>query len=617
MTSSRLPLAQHCDMTIDWFEISYTVIGGLGVFLYGMKGLSESLEALASDYIRRAIGWLTNNRFLAVLVGFVVTGIIQSSSVTTVMAIGFVNAGLMTLTQSIGVVLGANVGTTVTGWILALKIGKYGLLFLAIGLVPFFFLKDYRWRNSGKILIALGLIFLGLNFMSGGFTPLTKDPEFAKSLTFFAADSLPSVLACMAIGCILTFIVQSSSAMLGVTIALATTAAQGSQPVIGLETAVALVIGQNVGTTITAQLAAIGGNVVAKRTALSHSVFNVVGAIAMVPLFVPYIKFIEHAVGPAFDSLSFMYKSQAKQEQFAIIGFEIAAAHTLFNIINVAVFLPFVDHLARLVTWLLPDTGARSRNGLKLLGPLSQISPELAIKEADGQVRQLGIVTAKVLTDTQRYISGEQDDLELRQQILDAEDRGDEIQKDVTVFLTTVLQMQVSPNQSRRAYALIRLADELESIGDYCKAISTYKQKMFREDSKFPASANDEMRTLLSDVIEFFNQSMLVVSNGNLERLHVLLEQAETLRDQANQIRAAHLDRVCSGECQPLAGMAFSDMVVAIRRIKNHTVNLLETMINGEEVAGISLEELDVASGDDAHKLSVGLRPPRSSETSN
>jgi len=597
-------------MTINWFEVTYTVIGGLGVFLYGMKGLGESLEAIASDYIRNVIGWLTNNRLLAVLVGFVVTGIIQSSSVTTVMVIGFVNAGLMTLAQSIGVVLGANVGTTVTGWILALKIGKYGLVFLGIGIVPFFFMKGTVPRNIGKILIALGLIFLGLNFMSGGFAPLTKDPGFADSLTFFAADNAVSVIACMCIGCILTVVVQSSSAMLGVTIALATTASEGHPPVIGLQTAIALVLGQNVGTTITAQLAAIGGNVAAKRTAMSHTLFNVIGAAVMIPLFRPYITFIEHFIGPAFDSLSFLYKTEAAQAEYALVGFEIAAAHTTFNVLNVLLFLPFVGQLASVVTWMLPDRDVGARRRLQLLGPISQISPELALEEAAGQVRQLAQFTEAMLVDAQSYLAGTSDDAALRKKINEAEDEGDERQKEVTVFLTTLLQVQVTPKQSNRAYTLIRLADEIESVGDYAKALTNYRYRMFRERESLTEGANRDMQAFLHEVSDFFGETAQAVQDSSPSRLRELLERAEALRARANGIRTVHLQRICEGECAPGVSMTFSDIVVAIRRIKNHAVNMIEAVVGYEVELGEELAQLDVASGDGARSLKASLPPP-------
>lgn len=597
-------------MAIDWFEVSYTVIGGLGVFLYGMKGLGESLEALASDYIRKAIGWLTNNRLLAVLVGFVVTGIVQSSSVTTVMAIGFVNAGLMTLTQSIGVVLGANVGTTVTGWILALKVGKYGLAFLALGLVPFFFMKNVVWRSSGKILIALGLIFLGLNFMSGGFTPLTKDPAFAESLSFFAADNMLSVLACATVGCLLTFVVQSSSAMLGVTIALATTAAEGQAPVIGLDTAVALVLGQNVGTTITAQLASIGGNAAAKRTAMAHTLFNVLGALLVIPLFRPYLYFIEELVAPAFHSFAFLFQVEAQQSEYAIVGFEIAAAHTVFNVVAVVIFLPFVDQLARLVTWMVPDSATRTRKGLRILGNPYQISPELALEEAEGQIRKMAAMTQELLAETRRYLELNEDNPHLRQEIDAHEELGDDIQKEITVFVTTVLQRQVTPSQSRRGYVLIRLADEIESIGDYCKALAKYQIRLFREHEHFSRSAAKELRGLMDLAVEFFAASVEAVGAGRVSQLGPLIDRAHALRDRANEIRLAHLDRVRTGDCEPLAGMTFSDMVVAIRRIKNHTVNMLETMVPSSPGLAETLGETDVASGDDAARLHESLRSP-------
>ncbi|MCA8944855.1 MAG: Na/Pi cotransporter family protein, partial [Planctomycetes bacterium] len=263
----------------DWFTLAYTVVGGLGIFLFGMKLLSESLQALASDFIRKLIGWLTNNRAVAMGVGVLLTVIVQSSSVTTVMLVGFINAGLMTLTQAVGVILGANIGTTITGWIIAFKVGKYGLLLVGAGFVPFFFMKSIRWKSIGKVLIALGMVFLGLQFMSGGFKPLSKTNDFQSMLVWFQADSMLSVLACVALGCLLTFIVQSSSAMLAITMSLA---AAGQ---IDYQTAAALVLGENIGTTITMHLAAIGGTIDAKRASYAHIMFNVIGVSVMVIIF--------------------------------------------------------------------------------------------------------------------------------------------------------------------------------------------------------------------------------------------------------------------------------------------------------------------------------------------
>ena len=594
-------------MDINWFELAYKVIGGLGVFLFGMRSLSESLQALASDFLRKVIGWLTANRFLAVTVGLPVTMIIQSSSVTTVMVVGFVNAGLMSLAQAIGVVLGANIGTTITGWIIALKIGKYGLLFIALGLVPFFFLKSYKWRNIGKIAIALGFIFLGLQFMSGGFKVLTKAPDFAAALTMFAAKSYPSVLACVGVGCVLTFIVQSSSAMLGITIALATSAEPGQQPVIGLATAVALVLGENIGTTVTAQLASIGGNINAKRTADVHTIFNVLGVVVMTLIFQPYMVFIENVIGPSFDSLGALFKNMGSGEH-AVIGFQIAAAHSIFNVINVLLFLPFVDQLAKLATRLRKDKGKPKQN-LKLLGPIVRISPELALKQADGQVRLLGSVTDDMLCKTQAYVKLNHDDAEQLTAIDHSEDVTDNMQQEVTIFLTTLLQMSISRPQATRGYSLIRISDEIESVGDYAKRLAHYKQRLLREEKSLSEAACEELDSLMTGTLELFRKALAYTSDEGQLTVEELAEEAELLRQQADNIRTAHLERVTAGTCEPLAGLTFSDMIVSLRRIKNHTVNMLEAKESRwddhlEEVASLILP-----ADDSSARLST--RPPK------
>lgn len=582
-------------MNISWFELGYTVIGGLCVFLFGMKALSESLQALASDFIRKVIGWLTTNPLLAVAVGAVVTLFIQSSSVTTVMVVGFVNAGLMSLVQAVGVILGANVGTTITGWIVALKIGKYGLAFLGAGLVPFFFLKDVRLKSLGKVSIALGFIFLGLDFMSNGFKPLTKEPDFAAALTWFSADSLGSVLACVAVGCALTFVVQSSSAMLAITIALATTASSGGHPVIGLSTAVALVLGENIGTTITAQLASIGGNIHARRAALAHTLFNVIGVLVVVILFQPFLAVVEGIIGPSFHSLSHWFPTEPGEESWAIVGFQIAAAHSLFNVTNVCLFLPFVPSLARLTERLLPGRGTRPKQRLKLLGDVSQVSPELALKQAFDEIQLASEVTSRLFEQTQVFFSDPVVNAKLQKDIDHAEEITDNIQKEVTLYLTTVLQMQLTLGQSSRAYALIRVADEVESVADYCQSFARYSARLRDEGNALTEDAKNDLDSLLSQTRELFESvSQRVASETETVPSDDLLELGDRLRMRADAMREAHLERTRSGTCDPLAGLTFSDMVVALRRIKNHSINMIDARNSSWESRAEELRVLDV-----------------------
>lgn len=563
-------------MNINWFELAYQVLGGLAVFLFGMKELSEGLQAVASDFIRRVIGWLTSNRILAVFVGTIVTVIVQSSSVTTVMVVGFVNAGLMSLTQAAGVILGANIGTTITGWIVALKVGKYGLVFLGAGLVPFFFQKRHLPKNLGRMSIALGFIFLGLKYMSGGFKVLTTVPDFASALTFFAANNIISVTACVAVGCILTFVVQSSSAMLGITIALATTASTDGPPVIGLATAVALVLGENIGTTITAQLASIGGNIHAKRAALVHTLFNVLGVGVMVLLFRPYLNFIEQGVGPAFDSFSGLFKDKSADADYVVIGFQIAAAHSLFNIVNVAFFLPFLGPVTRLAERLRPDETSTEKNRLKLLGNMAQVSPELALKQAEDELELACQITSDLFGKTAQLLASQAGHKDQAKSIDHLENVTDNIQREVTVYLTTVLQMSVTPSQASRAYSVIRLTDEVESVADGCQALAMHELRLLNQKEALSSTSRDEILGLFSDTQDLFEKiTERIMSNEQSVEEADLLQLGRALTAQAESIRESHLERIQDGHCDPLAGLTFSDMLMSLERIKSHSVNML------------------------------------------
>ncbi|HEY5653399.1 MAG TPA: Na/Pi cotransporter family protein, partial [Pontiella sp.] len=337
-----------------FFKIVSQVIGGLGVFLLGMKHMSEGLQAVSGERLRKMIGAVTNNRFMGVVVGILVTCLVQSSSVTTVMVVGFVNSAIMNLMQAIGVILGANIGTTITGWILVLKIGKYGLPMLGIAAFFFLFSKNQRIRYIGMTVMGIGMVFFGLELMKNGFKPIKGMDGF--EAWFHAFDVLKdgggiafaNVIKCALVGMILTMIVQSSSATLGITIGLAATG------VINYPTAAALVMGENIGTTVTALLAAIGTTTTAKRAAYAHFFFNALGTawfIALFPFVLPALsRLIETQTG--FNPMSLDMNSMDEAEFGQVITKGIALTHTTFNVANVLLFLPFVGLLAKFVTWL-------------------------------------------------------------------------------------------------------------------------------------------------------------------------------------------------------------------------------------------------------------------------
>jgi phosphate:Na+ symporter len=552
---------------IEPFKMGYTAVGGLGIFILGMKYLSDSLQVLSGGLIRKAISSLTSNRFLAVLVGLFVTTFVQSSSITTVMVVGLTNAGLMQLTQAIGVILGANIGTTITGWILAVKVGKYGLLLIAIGVFPMLFSKNERISASSKILFALGLIFFGLEIMSGAFKPLRSDEGFMNLMLSLDAQSLLSILGCVAIGCMMTMIIQSSSAMLGITIALATTGA------IPLYTAVALVMGENIGTTITAQFAAIGGTISSRRAALAHSVFNLLGVFIIISFFIPYVGMVEKFV-PGLSSFA------NAEGNHPYIAAHIAMAHTVFNVTATLVMLPFLNQLAQLVIKMIPEKQGAQKGSFKYIGNPGTIPVAMGNTMIFEELKRMQKLVHKTLRHSGSYL---QRNLKGRdrfyRKVMSLEDETDIIQHEITTFTVTLMQSgNASNKQSDRAYGFIRAADELESIADYAASLCSYMKRLDRYELDYSQEGWDDLIGFHHEVFSFFIQVGKAFNSEDASGTRKIYDEASRLNDLADSIRTAHLARMKDGSCGALPSLTFSDMAVALRRIKNHTVNLHEAL---------------------------------------
>lgn len=553
---------------MNYFEISYTAIGGLGVFFLGLKFLSEGLQSGSTDAIQRILATLTKNRLLAVLAGIGITVVVQSSSISTVMTVSLVNAGLMELKQAIGVILGANIGTTATGWIISIKVGKYGLLLIGLGIYPMMAGKTARASAIGKTLVALGLIFTGLEFMSGAFAPLRSDQNFISYLHLFDAQTLGSLLACVAIGCLLTVVIQSSSAMLGITITLASTG------VIDFTTAVALIIGENVGTTITAQLAAIGANTSAVRTARAHAIFNLLGAVIFIAMFPYYVNFIDWLVASPADAID----ADGSRPN---IAWHIAVAHTMFNVLNVLLWIPLIGFLVKLVVWLVPSRGEKEVHKLKYLGNRSTMAPEVALQQADLEMDNLVEITREMFNLTKDYITKESHDKELFERINHLEDITDNIEEEMINFVTTLLTDSVTQGQSARAYGLIRMADELESIADSLQSFSIYRKRLYKQKEILSPAAWADLEAFFNEVDNFVGRVCGArKKRADSTRITSLMEESKRLNKMANNMRDEHMERLRSGACQSLPAQTYSDMFVSLRHIKNHAFNILETYAN-------------------------------------
>jgi phosphate:Na+ symporter len=551
---------------MEAFTIVYTLLGGLGIFFFGMKFMSDGLQAVTGDVIRKIINSITSNRFMAVGVGLLVTCIIQSSSVTTVMTVGFVNAGLMNLTQAIGVIFGANIGTTITGWIISVKVDKYGLLLVGLGFIPGLFSKSEKWQHIGKAILGVGLVFMGLQIMSGAFVPLRDNKAFLDSIAYFSGEHYGAYIASILMGCLLTMIVQSSSAMLGITMALATSG------VIPYHTAISLVLGENIGTTITAILASLGATVNAKRAARAHACFNIFGVAVMLMWLPYYFKLIDFLIplDPRFA---------APDGSFPHVAQHIALAHTLFNVSATIFFLPFINQLAKFVTKITPDRAEKETPHLLVLGDPVNMLPAASLAQAESELRKMKEITERMYKLNKDFWSAEDYDPKKLAKIIDYERITDNIHKEITVFLCYVMEKPMSHHQSEQVQAMIKIADELESVADYIERLANYRDR-FKGNEKLEGESRKEFFQFLDEVWDFFQLVGVGLDNGEALDMTRIESKSHELQLWADSMREKHLDRISKGVYLPVTALTYSDMVVALRKIRAHSYLMASAIEN-------------------------------------
>ncbi len=557
------------------FDIIYTFFGGLGIFFYGMKSMSDALQAVAGDVIQRIINSLTSNRVFAILVGVFVTMIVQSSSITTVMVVGMVNAGLMNLIQALGIILGANIGTTITGWIISIKIGHYGLLLVALGTFPGLFAKNPKIKLIGKALFGVGMVFFGLETMSDSFRPLRDNPNFLHMLSYFSGENYFGYFFSILIGCMLTMVIQSSSAMLGITMALAGTG------VIHYHTAAALVLGENVGTTITAILASIGGNINAKRAALGHAIFNLTGVLVLFSFFPRYLEFVDWFV-PGDANFTDALGNRP------YMSVHIASAHSFFNILTTLFFLPLLGQLCTLVKWIIKDKdNEKEKYHFVVLGDPQAILPSVAIAQAQQEITKMREIVGKMFLLTREYFSSDKKNVHILNKIQFYEKTTDTIQKEITVFISKVMQQQLTSFQSLQLQTIIKLADELESAADYLEKLTIYRNRLTTNELPDGESMSDLIK-LARSTFDFFNLCTHKIKIMDIDNFEECENKSQELFNMAEHLRDGFLSHSRQMEIKPLVGMTISDMASAIRKIRGHSYNM-----------AVSLHKLQLARDDD------------------
>ena len=552
-------------------KLIFGLLGGLGLFLFGMKIMSEGLQKIAGSRMRKILAALTNNRIVGTLVGIAVTAMIQSSSATTVMVVGFVNAGLMSLVQSIGIILGANIGTTVTAQLIAFKITKYALPAIGIGAGFKLFSKNQKWSYIGEVLLGFGLLFFGLSVMKSAFDPLKASEEFRQIFIMVGDNHLLGVL----IGAVLTIIVQSSSATIGITIALASTG------IINFEASVALILGENIGTTITANLAAIGTNLAARRTALAHFLFNTIGVCYMLVFFKFFTGFIS-SITPG--DADFVIQTQ---EQVLRMGGEIgdkpfiarhiANTHTMFNIVNTIIFLPLVGILAKLSTMVIRGRDEEIEYHLKYLDNRVLNTPPIALAQARSETRRMAQVAQEMVDETLAFL--QDNDLKRLPALEKKEDLTDVLQKEITNFLVSLSQTSITQESSREVASMMHMVNDLERVGDHCENLWLLSQRKLEQKITFSDIAMNEIAEISEITKNFLARIVRALEEKDVGVYDEAHELEDAIDDLEERLRNNHIRRLNTGECTVTSGLIFIDMLHNFEKIGDHTFNLAKAVV--------------------------------------
>ena len=556
-----------------------TIAGGLGIFLLGMKHLSEGLQATAGGGLRKFMAKATSHRLVGIGSGIVSTMIVQSSSIITVMLVGFVSTALMTLPQAFAVLIGANIGTTATIWIIAYAPDPQLLGFLGLGLggVLYFFLRGERVHNLGLTVIGLGLVFLGLYFMSKGVSPIRENPDVASAFTRLSADSYLGVLAVAFVAMLITAVIQSSAAMIAIAMALAT------QGLITYDVAIAVLFGANIGTTATGWIAAIGGTADARRTALSHTLSNLLGSVALIWFFPLFVK-LGQAIFPNWHVAETTVLSGHEIRAFTHMMAPIAVTDTVFAICRGILFFPLVKPFCRLVERLVPQPEDEKPH-LSSLRFGAKISPVIACDQALLEVDFMKASNLELLDCARKVLAGEtEEDDSPEKHIVHREDILDNVQREVTEFLGSMMSKRLPRDVAERAQRLLRLTDELESVSDECAQVLKVVKRLRKQGQMMSAQSvallldvHDKVAAFAADVTPLIRSPRIAFD------LEALQRRSSEIHAFIRECRRIQLGRV--GPEDPgssIRVLGELDVINAYERIRAYYLNCAETLAGGK-----------------------------------
>ena len=531
--------------------------------------MTDGLQMSAGKRIKKILSAVSSNRIIGCVTGAGVTAMVQSSSATTVMLIGFVSAGLMTLQQAVGVILGANIGTTVTAQLIAFKLTKAALPAIAIGVFLKFFTRQKKYRYFGEVILGFGLLFFGMTVMKLGLAPIKNDPSFIQFFTKFDPSSASGLILCVFVGAVLTILVQSSSATIGLTMTLAT---QGLLPFSG---AMALVLGENIGTTITAELATIGSdNINAHRAARAHTMFNVIGVAFMLlifPYFVGFIEFVTLKLGAG-------SVTEIVDGDVVNVARYIANGHTLFNVINATIFLIFLPMLIKVAILLSPkEEEPEDIYRLPNFGTQFDDTPIAALAKVRSEIIRMAETATRTLKNTIQQI--EDRDYKKLSKWKRIENYLDDMQKEITSYLTRIFQSDVSESEAREISSLMRMTNNIERIGDSVENIAQLTERIIEDKMQFTQFARDDLKRISVKAVAFID----LVTLGIHQPIENFMEKAEEMENMIDlmreEMRQGHISRLCNGECILDPGMVFVDLLSNFEKIGDYCYNIAQAVV--------------------------------------
>ncbi|WP_124066011.1 Na/Pi cotransporter family protein [Clostridium sp. E02] len=549
-------------MSVNDISSLFGFIGGLGMFLYGMNLMADGMQKGAGSRMSQFLGMLTNNRIMAVLLGALITAIIQSSGATTVMVVGFVSAGVLNLTQAVGVIMGANIGTTITAWIVSMnQLGDafsifqpsfFAPLVIGIGAILLLFAKKQTYKTAGEILVGLGMLFVGLDFMSGAVSPYTKAPFFSEAFRMLGNTPLLGML----VGALVTALLQSSSASVGI---LQTLALNG---VVTTNAAIYITLGQNIGSCVTAMISSIGGSRTAKRAAVIHLSFNIIGS-----LLFGVLSFIVFMILP-------------KLAPHSITPVQISVFHTIFNISNTCLLFPFAKQLVKLSGVIVPDGEAEEKEllknqeavTLKRLDERIFESPAFAVETASMEVVHMGQIT---MDNVKRAIDAVLDkNIELAKEVYKTEQTINNMERMLTEYLVKINNLSLTEEQKITVNNLFYSINDMERVGDHAENLAEQAEYMVNHDVNFSETGILDLSIISKASLQSFYHSVEARRKGDMDEARKVSQYEDEVDSLEEELREKHIDRLSTGECDSSAGVVFLDLISNLERISDHAYNL-------------------------------------------